>query len=182
VGGPARTRGFYAQNSYGGNAGTRGYAGAAAADIPLISRDGLFFIDSEVRVGDITDGTSNTLLFGERHHHDPEYDRISEPYRLSPGFAAMIDVGSWGWAWGHGGMVHVTRSTPVRINYRVSPSAAEGDLSTMYDRLCAFGSGHPGGANFAFADGSVRFLSDSTRLDTLQALSTRAGGEVVTPP
>jgi prepilin-type processing-associated H-X9-DG protein len=74
---------------------------------------------------------------------------------------------------------NVTLSTPVPINYRVPPG---GVISTLEDRLCAFGSGHPGGTNFAFADGSVRFVRDSTPLDTLQALSTRAGGEVVAPP
>jgi prepilin-type processing-associated H-X9-DG protein/prepilin-type N-terminal cleavage/methylation domain-containing protein len=42
------------------------------------------------------------------------------------------------------------------------------------------GSGHGGGANAVFADGSVRFLSDSLALSTLRALSTRAGGEVIT--
>jgi prepilin-type processing-associated H-X9-DG protein len=49
-------------------------------------------------------------------------------------------------------------------------------------RLCAFGSGHVRGANFAFADGSVRFVSETTALAVLQALSTRAGGEVVEVP
>ena len=38
---------------------------------------------------------------------------------------------------------------------------------------------HTGGANFAFADGSVRFLAESTGLRTLGVLVTRAGGEIV---
>lgn len=38
---------------------------------------------------------------------------------------------------------------------------------------------HPGGANVAMGDGSVRFLRESTSLAVLKALSTRAGGEAV---
>ena len=38
---------------------------------------------------------------------------------------------------------------------------------------------HPGGANFAFADGSIRFLKDSVSMLTYQALGTRNGGEVI---
>ena len=44
-----------------------------------------------------------------------------------------------------------------------------------------FWSPHPGGANFAFADGSVRFLRYSAD-SIMPALATRAGGEVVSVP
>src|SRR5262249_39758166 len=56
--------GFYAVSSYGGNGGT--------LSLPFnTSRDGIFWIDSRVRLTDIKDGTSNTFLFGERYHRDP---------------------------------------------------------------------------------------------------------------
>src|SRR5262249_6947238 len=81
-----------------------------------------------------------------------------------------------------GALAWHTLSAAVLMNHRVPPDAQEGDNPAIADRLCAFGSSHPGGANFAFADGSVRFLSDQTSLTALQALSTRAGREVVSVP
>jgi prepilin-type processing-associated H-X9-DG protein len=73
-------------------------------------------------------------------------------------------------------MANVTLHSAAPINYRMP---LEGNFSNLEDRLGAFGSGHPHGANFAFADGHVQFLSESTALSTLQALSTRARGELV---
>ena len=60
------SRGFYGLSSYGGNAGTRSVHSGGPPAYPACRRDGIFFIDSNVRASDITDGTSNTFLFGER--------------------------------------------------------------------------------------------------------------------
>ncbi len=171
---PPWSHGFYAMSSYGGNAGKRSVQTGGAPAFPRLSRDGIFFIGSYIRLADVIDGTSNTILFGERYHHDPEYDRRAP--LVWPGSALMGDWGRWGYVANAGASGNVTLSTPARINYVVP---REGDLAAVEDRACAFGSGHRGGANFAFADGSVRFLRDGTSLPTLQALSTRAGGEVV---
>jgi len=171
---PPWSWGFYGMSSYGGSAGKRSLPSGGPPAFPDISRDGIYFIDSCVRLTDITDGSSNTLLFGERYHRDPEYD-LRQPMVL-PGVGQMAERGRWGWVAGPGVMGEVMLHTAAPINYRVPPG---GDRATLQDRQCTFGSGHGGGANFAFADGSVRFLSESMPLATLQALSTRAGGEVV---
>ena len=52
----------------------------------------------------------------------------------------------------------------------------------MNNRLSAFGSYHPSGANFCLADGSVFFYTDLMDLKVLQALSTIQGGENVSAP
>ena len=40
-------------------------------------------------------------------------------------------------------------------------------------------SNHPGGANFAFADGSVKFVKDTINMQVYESLGTRNGGEVI---
>jgi prepilin-type processing-associated H-X9-DG protein len=174
---PPWSWGFYALSSYGGSAGLRAVHSGGPPSFPRISRDGVFFLGSDLRLMNVTDGTSNTLLFGERLHYDPEFDR-RRPVIWS-GATAVGGWGRWGYVANAGVMFQVTLHAAAPINYRVPPN---GDFSTLENRGCAFGSGHPGGANFAFADGSVRFLSDNMPLATLQALCTRAGGEAVSLP
>jgi prepilin-type N-terminal cleavage/methylation domain-containing protein/prepilin-type processing-associated H-X9-DG protein len=171
---PSWALGFYGMSSYGGNAGKRSIPPGPPPDYPGIARDGIFFIDSSVGLSQVTDGSSKTLLFGERFHHDPQFDLL-QPAVL-PGVASMTESGRWGFVAGSGGaMANVTLHTAAKINYQTPPGA---DRPTLEDRRCAFGSGHPGGANFAFADGSARFVAEELPLETLQALSTRAGEEV----
>jgi prepilin-type processing-associated H-X9-DG protein/prepilin-type N-terminal cleavage/methylation domain-containing protein len=145
--------------SYGGNAGVQ------ATGVP--TRDGVFYEASAVRLADVTDGSSSTLLFGERGHWDPNYDR------LCPRDPIITN----GW-WAYAGTADVLLGAAVPVNYQ-APATAASCADVKADRLSAFGSRHPGGANFALADGSVRFLPDATALTTLRALSTRATGEVV---
>jgi prepilin-type processing-associated H-X9-DG protein len=167
---PAWSFGFYGMTSYGGNAGTR------SVPTDQLSKDGVFFVGSNVGYRDITDGSSNTLFFGERYHYDAEYERVRPA--VWPAAPPMAGWGRWGFVANFGASGNISLSTPQRINYSV-PS--DGNMATMLDRACAFGSGHTGGANFAFADGSARFVSETIPLPILQALSTRAGAEVASP-
>jgi hypothetical protein len=142
----------------------------------------VFFQSSRVRWADITDGMSNTFLFGERSHVDPEYDRLTAAF--DPGSGPLVKTGMWGFTAEPGGGASVSNllGTPAPINYRVPPLPNVGDGRWKLFRLSAIGSDHPGGATFAIADGSVHFIADDLPLKQLQALSTRAGGEVTEVP
>jgi prepilin-type N-terminal cleavage/methylation domain-containing protein/prepilin-type processing-associated H-X9-DG protein len=159
--------------SYTGNAGTRAYNGCfTSCSLTQEPGDGIFYKDSRVRITDIQDGTSNTLLFGERNYREvgPCTSTGSTPWNL-------VDWGGWGVTNGsNNGMGDTGGSSWVPINFTCA-SAADATR-----RLNAWGSLHTDGANFAFADGSVRYLPTSTDLVVLQALSTRAAGEPISQP
>lgn len=152
---------YFGMNSYGANGGTRSWF------ISNMTTDGVFWINSRTTLNQITvmDGTSNTLMFGERHHWDPVYKAIES-------------LGGWAWA-NYNAPQDYIFSTPVPVNYTIPPGTPL-TFAVQDPRTCAFGSAHPGGANFAFCDGSTRFLTLTSNADlpVLQALSTRNGGEV----
>jgi prepilin-type N-terminal cleavage/methylation domain-containing protein/prepilin-type processing-associated H-X9-DG protein len=170
--------------SYGPNTGTRGWA--SFYDPPKIE-DGVFLVvnySKSVRIAGITDGTSSTILFGESYHSDPLWKTFSDQclQPASHNLDELYQRVSWCFE------MNVARNATAPINWQLTPSDVAGPFTRwstqcrnlQYKRLGAYGSGHGGGANVVMADGSVHFLHDSMSLTTLQALSTRAGGEIIT--
>jgi prepilin-type N-terminal cleavage/methylation domain-containing protein len=164
----------YGLNSYAGIAGIYSFRAFRNTSTFVISNDGIFFINSRVRISGITDGTSNTFMYGERWHRDPEFDRM---------YFAFPIKGWSGWAWVDQanaiGDYLVGAAQP--INWMI-PAGVTGTNNSanpwVQQRLSTMGSGHSGGANVCNADGSVRFVTNSIPLATLQAFCTRARGEV----
>jgi prepilin-type processing-associated H-X9-DG protein len=69
---------------------------------------------------------------------------------------------------------------PLKRGVQVSvDTSLDNSCSNRNDRVREFASLHPGGANFVFADGSVRFVRDTIDFRVYQALSTIQGGEVI---
>jgi prepilin-type processing-associated H-X9-DG protein len=151
----------------------RGVAGLVSWRDADETCDGLFYRNRAHRIADVTDGTSNTLLFSEFSNVDPVFDSYA-PYDDF--------LGGWGW-WVYGGVGDVLVGTQAPVNFRIPANIATFPAGTQQQyyvwRINAIGSQHSGGANACRADGSVFFLSNNTSLTVLQALGTRAGGEVI---
>ncbi len=111
-------------------------------------------VNRTVRFADIRDGTSQTLLLGERPAD-------------AQAFLGWWAVGIGDDGYGLGDYV-----------LDLSEGLHGGDLNGNVD-LLHYWSAHAGGAHFALCDGSVRFLSDSIDNEALMALGTCHGSEVV---
>jgi prepilin-type processing-associated H-X9-DG protein len=153
---------------------------AGAGGIFEISRDpknSRQNIAKKTSIADITDGTSNTLMVGERPPSGPP--------------------GNWywgAWFWGEYDTALATQSwmtqtgipgiplgDPRNCNPWQNPPKPDSYGPDNVNNWCApnhFWSNHTGGANWVMGDGSVRFLPYSA-VAVVQQMATRAGGEVV---
>ena len=184
--------GFYGNTSYAGNHGTRNYYPNDLTNNTKLGEnkpDGILFStgpksapdpnQTPVKLREVTDGTSNTIMLGEHFNKDDEFDAMPEGQRSG---LLIHQWALWGWSGGFKGLGHVTRSAFQPINFTVGkdcPQIAGGGYSCQDARLMGWGSGHPGGAQFVYCDGSTHFLADQTSTITLTQMSTRAGSEVV---
>ena len=128
----------------------------------------------------ITDGTSNTIAIGEAEG-DPtavaDAGLIRENNAPNQGRKDHWAIGSDDVDTSNqGDMSEFLGSTACQMNMR-KPTVG---TVAFAEYEMSYGSRHSGGANFMFADGSVKFLRDSIDRTAFRNLGTRAGGEVVT--
>jgi prepilin-type N-terminal cleavage/methylation domain-containing protein/prepilin-type processing-associated H-X9-DG protein len=127
----------------------------------------MFGENSNTRLTDITDGTSNTFMMSEQTL------AIYSCYGCKP-----WSYTAWGaWALDPVGNYNTTYP-PAGLNvwqYGSQPTPSPGQAASWY----SVASLHTGGVNFLFADGSVHFISQTTDLTTLLNLSRIADGNVI---
>jgi prepilin-type N-terminal cleavage/methylation domain-containing protein/prepilin-type processing-associated H-X9-DG protein len=125
-------------------------------------RRGLFSRNSGTRFAEVADGLSQTLSGGERHNGT---------FTVVIGSHEHFDAETvWIGAVKEDPNDDHAHTTLFQASH--TPSSGQ-----MNDQDAA--SRHPGGTNFLFGDGSVKFLKSTIDLGVYQALSSRAGGEAI---
>ena len=109
--------------------------------------NGVIYNDSTVKIAMITDGTSNTFMFGEHSK--------GHLFILDPGYAVSDN------SWQSGRWYDTLFATMYPLNLAAGNNLAISNSGYSYYYPTAAGSYHPGGANFAFCDGSVHFIKNS---------------------
>ncbi len=149
------------------------------AEVPIDANNtGVFFLNSHIRYEDLEDGSSQTLFLGEKVNDGTEL----------------------GWASGTRASLRNTATplNPIRRppappspptpptdegdNPNTPPSAAKPANATVEqpkDAVGGFESKHPGGANFTFGDGSVRFLKTTISPVVFGRLAHRSDGNLL---
>jgi prepilin-type N-terminal cleavage/methylation domain-containing protein len=133
--------------------------------------NGMFFLNSRVRMADVLDGTANTFLIAEvtdELRGAPNSNRMTgsdRRYCFSAGGDGNPPTDSSEY------MVGMEADDPINANTRDAAGFFNNDGEYA-------GSYHTGGAQFALTDGSVRFVSENISMTIYRAIASRAGGEV----
>jgi hypothetical protein len=148
--------------------------------------DGLFIIKTPRKVGDVTDGTSNTLAAGESVQGD------AAPANEDPGLLPKDVNGGYPVWWVLSGNClsgdncltndsqinrRTCRGTYHPINFVIKPTNPDGTPIWNIVEDFAFGSDHVGGAQFVWGDGHCSFVNESIAPDAYNAIATIAGDD-----
>lgn len=152
-------QGGYQPSNYNGNVGTNTFNSNECDtwnDI-CFRANGIFFMNSSIRMRDVTDGLSNTMM------------ALEVQTKLSPTMAG--DDRKYNFSVGGDG------NPPTDISEYLM-GAETNDPINGGTTECA-GSFHTGGCHILFSDGAVRFLSENLNMTIYRALATREGEELV---
>jgi prepilin-type N-terminal cleavage/methylation domain-containing protein/prepilin-type processing-associated H-X9-DG protein len=195
----------YGQSSYAGNMGTkdifRWYYGCSGNPISGPG-NGPFMQDYAFKIADILDGTSNTIFMGETDRFKNDPDQVFQSWSRQAWFSS--NAGSLPQAGGQTTTrLNALANCVPNINAAFNIPDIPPDTTYYFDwdlnpttphylnGQFGFRSQHPGGANFLFGDGSVKFIKQTIQnlgptlpngtasLGTYRKLATRAGGEIV---
>jgi prepilin-type N-terminal cleavage/methylation domain-containing protein/prepilin-type processing-associated H-X9-DG protein len=133
--------------------------------------NGMLYRDSMVRLSDVPDGTSNTFMVGEI-----AWDPTKVP---GAGYAEHRR----GWVEGVDGTGDANTAYCCKnVNFALNAHGYTASPTVLYFNDVSFGSQHPGGANFVYADGSVHFVAAAVDLTLYKNTASRNGGEVAVVP
>jgi prepilin-type processing-associated H-X9-DG protein len=153
-------------SSYAGNAGTWDYGTTTLAN-PVVRAmyNGVIYNDSSTAIAQVTDGTSATMLFAEHSHYMATLN--------DPNFYVSDN------SWQSGRWYDTLFATlyPISINLQAIPAQANGPFG--FYACSAANSLHAGGTNFAFCDGSVRFLKSTINTWSVSGANTDPRGNAI---
>ncbi|MFI4875913.1 MAG: DUF1559 domain-containing protein [Blastopirellula sp. JB062] len=138
-----------------------------SVDVRGLDDDGMLYLGSKVKIGHVTDGTTNTYFIGETKYPRARGDDPNQDNYLGWGSAGM--------AWNSVPQTAICATARDQIN-TFYPSMAPGQTPSHAHMARVFGSYHPGGCQFTMVDGSVHFFSENMDLTIYQTLGTRADG------
>jgi prepilin-type processing-associated H-X9-DG protein/prepilin-type N-terminal cleavage/methylation domain-containing protein len=163
-------------DQWGVTAAYASYVATSQAYLERSVRPGVLGESPGIRLADVTDGTAHTVVVGERPPPDSLHAGWWYPVwmgglgagaRLPNNFMVLGPIALW---------VGSIGECDTARKWYYGPGRPDNPCDRFH-----FWSLHPGGGNWLFADGSVRYLTYAADA-ILPALASRAGGEAVTLP
>ncbi|WP_425400097.1 DUF1559 domain-containing protein [Aeoliella sp.] len=137
-----------------------------------VSKDGMLIPYDNIRMKDVTDGSSNTLMLGEREYQLRSFFLGAYITGRSPEAASQIcSYSAKNMRWG----ITTAQDIGYYVKGNDAPPGAKKDI--LFNDLF-WGSLHAGVTQFALSDGSVQAIANDTDLEVLKNMATRNGGEV----